>query len=427
MLRGFRLAVLAVLLAVPGSPPLTAQSTLTGSVEGSDGEPLVGAVVTVRPLLDTALRTQVETDEQGRFRMENFNPSRGYRFHVAKEGYRAVVRDVEAGHAGTSGDGILRQEFVLFPHGVNPTDEQSRRVILRRGSAAVGPYKKGIRAFERGEWVKARNRLESARRLDPELAQVHEALALVYHRLGEYEAGLEAADRALELSPWDPDFLRIRYEALESLGREQEARRALDRLAQAATDRSTAVFFYRDAVAAFKTGDAASAEVLFQTALRLAPEMIEAKSSLAKAYAHSGKYESALAISAEVLEARPGDVEMLRIRQQAWSALGRTEEARAALDELVRHDPGPRTATLLYNQGVKAFNAGDDAGAETIFNKALELHPHSLEARLGLAEVYLRQERYEDCLAETEKIESRNPGNQHARRIAERARVRMAD
>ena len=427
MLRVLRFAALAGLLAVPGSPPLAAQTTLTGSIEGPDGEPLVGAVVTVRPLLDAALRTQVETDEQGRFRMENFNPSRGYRFHVAKEGYRAVVRDVEAGIGGTSGDGILRQDFVLFPHGVNPMDEPSRRVILRRGSAATGPYKKGIRAFERGEWEKARERLESARRLDPELAPVHEALALVYHRLGEYEAGLETVDRALELAPWDPDLLRIRYEALASLGRKDEARRALDRLAQAATDRSTAVFFYQDAVAAFKAGDTASAEALFQTALRLAPEMIEAKDSLAQAYAHSGKYESALAMSAEVLAERPGDVEMLRIRQQAWHALGRAEEARAALDELVRHDPGPRTATLLYNQGVKAFNAGDDAGAETIFQRSLELDPHSLRTRLGLAEVYLRQERYEECLAEIDGIDSRHPGNAHARRIAERARVRMAD
>ena len=426
MSRLIRVVVLAALVAAPSWRALTAQAILSGSVEGPDGEPLVGAVVTVRPLLDATLRIQVETDEQGRFRMENFNPSRGYRFHVAKAGYRALLRDVEAGLHGTSADGVLRQEFVLFPVGVNPTDEESRLLIMSRQSAASGPYQRGIRAFERGDWEKARQRLESARRIDPELEPVHQALALVYHRLGEYQAGLEAAEQALEMSPWDPDLLRIRYEALVSLGRPEDAGEALDKLAEAATDRSTAIFFHNDGVAALKSGDHASAETMLRTALRLAPEMIEAKDSLAKAYALSGKYESALALSAEVLEVRPGDLELLRLRQEAWSALGRTQEALAALEDLVRQDPGPRTATLLYNQGVKEFNAGDDAGAERSFTRALGIDSDSLQARIGLAEVYLRQKRWEECLKETERIAELSPGNADAQRIAERARARMA-
>ena len=423
---GARAAALAALLVALWTPRLTAQATFSGLVTDPEGEPIAGAVVTVSPLLDSVLRFQVKTDEEGRFRMENFNPSRGYRFRVVKEGFRSETRDLEIGLGGGYGNAVLDQEFTLFPIGARAVDREARLVLMTRQSIAVEPYKRGIRAFERGNLGKARQRLEEARDKDPELAPVHEALALLYHQLGEFEAGLEAAERALELSPWDPDYLRIRYEALKALGRQEEAREALELLSRAAADRSTAIFFYRDGVAAWEEGDLESAEMLIHTALRLEPEMLEAKDALAKVYSERRKYESALALSAEVLEDKPGDLQLLRMRQMAWSALGRTEESLAAIEELARLDPGPRTATLIYNQGVKSFNSGDTDTAETVFLRALTLDPDHLQSLLGMAEVYLRQERFPECLAVTEKVEALSPGNSHAQRIAERARAWIA-
>lgn len=403
-----------------------AQASIGGTVEDHKGQPVDGAVVTVRPLLDSALRTQVTTDADGRFRMENFNPSRGYRFQVSKEGYRTLVRDVEAGLGGESLDGILNKRFVLFPIGVAPgQDKETKLVMMTRQSSAVGPYQKGVRALDRGDLDKARQRLERARDLDPKLAPVHEALSLVYHRQGDYDAALVAADKALEFSPWDPDYLRIRYEALRSLGRTDEARQALDRLAQAAADTTTAIIFHNDGVAAIRAGDHETAETMLRTALRLEPDMLEAKDALAKLYAQTRRFESALVTSEDLIAADPGNVEILRLRHEAWSALGRTEEALQALDALVTHDPGPRTATLLYNEGVAAFNAEDNTTAEQIFSKALGLDPQNLQARLGLAETYLRQKRYEECLAETQRILAQDPTNAHAQRVGQRAEARM--
>ena len=116
---------------------------------------------------------------------------------------------------------------------------------------------------------------------------------------------------------------------------------------------------------------------------------------------------------------------MLRVRHQAYAGLGETERALAALRDLARHDPGPRTSTLLYNLGVAAFNAGDDETAEKIFRQALDGDPRHLEARVGLAEVYLRQRRFELCLAEVDEILALDASHPDGLRIGEWARRRM--
>jgi tetratricopeptide (TPR) repeat protein len=415
------LPLLAVILLTAG--PVWAQATLGGTVSDSEGNPVHGVKVTVRPLLDDTLRFSVETGEDGRYTLENFNPSRGYRFQLFKEGYLGLWRDVEVGIDGTSRGSKFRQDFVLHrPEEGVP--RESRLVMLSRHSPAAGAYQKAQRALDRGDLEKALKRFENARQLDPELAPVHEGLAVVYHRMGRHTEALATAERALEISPGDPDFLRIRYDALAALGEGERARATLLELAQIAASPSHSTLFYNEGVEAARGGDTVLAESMFQNALRLDPELRKAREALAKVYIQSSKLESAAAMAGELLADTPGDVDLLRIRQEAFARLGREEDARQALRELVAADPGPRTATLLYNQGVAAFNGKDDAKAEELFRLALEVDSDNESARLGLAEVYLRQRRFDECLATLEPILRDDPEHTHALRVQERAIAR---
>lgn len=405
--------------------PLFSQGHLAGRVTDTEGKPVSGVQVKVSPMLDAVQSFQVETDEQGQYRLENFNPGRAYRFLVFKEGYRTVIRNVESGLSGTSGLGGLEEDFTLIPIGVDPGGKESNLLIMERHSPGTEAYRKGNRWLDRGNFEKAKRHYESARRLDPELAPVYEGLSLVYHKLGEYESALEASDKALELSPWEPDYLRIRYDALNALGREEEGRQVLMQLAQAAADAGTANLFYNEGVTAVRRRDIELAISMFEAALRLNPGMTLATEALAKVYAEGRKYEIALALALEVLVEEPDNLELLRLRQEAASHLGRGEEAAAALEELVRRDPSPRTATLIYNQGVAAFNGGDLATAERRFRTALGVDEDHLQSRIGLAEVLLKAKRYSECLDLTEGILADHPGHGDAERIAERAKTRM--
>ena len=413
----------ALLWLVPGL--LLAQGQLTGTVSDADGKPLAGVQVKVSPMLDAVQSFQVETDEQGRFRLENFNPGRAYRFFVSKEGYRTVIRNVESGLSGTSAVGGLKEDFVLIPIGIDPGRKESNLLIMERHSAGTEAYRKGNRWLERGNFEKAKKYYESARKLDPDLAPVYEGLSLVYHKLGEYEAALEASGKALELAPWEADYLRIRYDALNALGRHDEGRDVLMQLAQAAAGSSTANLFYNEGVAAVRRRDLELATSMFEAALRLNPGMMLATEALAKVYAEGRKFELALALALEVLAQEPDNLELLRLRQQAADHLGRTEEAAAALEELVRRDPSPRTATLIYNQGVAAFNGSDLETAERRFRAALQVDSAHLPSRLGLAETLLTAKRYPECLDLTADILTDHPGDDDAERIAQRARSRM--
>lgn len=405
--------------------PLAAQTSLAGTVRDAAGNPLAGAKVTVSPLLDAALRIRVETGEDGRYQMENFNPSRAYRFRIERDGYRPLRRDVEVGSAAVTLGSVMTQDFTLLEIGATGKEERSTLVVMSRNSAGIGPYRKGVRAFEQGDLEKARDRLENARDVDPELTPVYEILAQVYYALGDHPAALETADQVLENNPWDPLMLRIRYDTLRALGRTEEARASLEKLAEAAADRSTAGLFHNDGVAAAREGRREEARVLLEVALRLAPELTLARDALAKVYFELGRYESTVATARQLLADDPSRIELWRLVHQSWKALGRGEETLAALDDLVRHDPGPRTATLLYNEGVEAFNAEDDATALAIFERGLALDPDHLDLRLGRASVLLRRRDYPACLELTDAILDDHPGNAEALRIAERARVRM--
>ena len=399
------------------------QATLSGTVSDSEGNPIEGVQVTVRPLLDDTLRFTVETHADGRYALENFNPSRGYRFRLFKEGYLGLWRDVEVGLSGTDRGGQFRQDFVLH-RPEEGAKRESRLVMLSRYSPAAGMYQKAQRSLDRGDLKKALKRFESARDLDPELAPVHEGLALVYHQLGRHDDALAAAERALEIAPGDPDFLRIRYDALAALGEGERAREALLQLAQVAANPSNATLFYNEGVDAARKGDGELAESMFQNALRLDPELRKAKEALTKVYHQANKLESATAMATELLADDPNNLDLLRIRQESLARLGREEDAREALRTLVKADPSPRTATLLYNQGVAAFNSKDDLQAEELFQLALEVNPNNREARLGLAEVFLRLARYDECITILEPILAEEPEHAHAMRVRDRAVAR---
>lgn len=60
-------------------------------------------------------------------------------------------------------------------------------------------YDVGVSAFQRGDGREALRALMSAERLDPTLAEVHNALGLVYHANGKRELALTHYERALSL------------------------------------------------------------------------------------------------------------------------------------------------------------------------------------------------------------------------------------
>ncbi len=66
-------------------------------------------------------------------------------------------------------------------------------------------YKTGLDHYARQEFEAAADAFRRALEIDPEFADVHQALAHVREKLGDFDAALESAKRAAEINP--DDFL----------------------------------------------------------------------------------------------------------------------------------------------------------------------------------------------------------------------------
>jgi|GEM_PF-5852647 len=416
-----RRVAVSALLVLFGATLASGQRKISGTVVDFQGQPVAEATVIVSALLDPTKRVRVETNSEGDYAFENFHPGRAFRFEVSMQGFQTAVRTAEVGIAGTSAGAAFRQDITLYPIGSDREERSAELLLLAERSPAQGPYTKGIRALDSGDLDRARKWLEQAKALDQKLAPIDDGLAYVYHQLGEHGSAIEAVDRALKSRPGEADYLRIRYEALRGLGRSSEARATLMQLGQAAFGTDVASLFFNEGVQAVSGDDLELAVAMFDAALRIAPEMIDARSSLAKVYMKAGRFESALAEARTALLDRQNDVALLRIQHEALASLGRADEALEALDQLAEHDRSPRTANLFYNEGVRYFNAGDNERAGSAFRRALDVDAASLDALIGLAEVELRQKRYSECLSTIERIRTLSPAHPSLRSLESRA------
>lgn len=127
--------------------------------------------------------------------------------------------------------------------------------------------------------------------------------------------------------------------------------------------------------------------------------------------------EAALAAADVALALAPEDVPGLNGRFEALSLLGRTAEAEAALAVLAEKVRTPATAVLLYNAGAQASNSKDPDKAKQIeisrhyFEQALTINPSLYQAHTGLAELDIREEKFEDAVSELSRVIEISPRN----------------
>jgi tetratricopeptide (TPR) repeat protein len=142
---------------------------------------------------------------------------------------------------------------------------------------------------------------------------------------------------------------------------------------------------YNEGVAAFRVGDNAAAEASFLRALELQDDLTAATSALGVLYMQSGRHAEAAAMAERVLAGEPDDARMLRLRWDAWRAVGDEAKAKEAFDALAAADPQVLVKDL-FDEGARLFEAGDIAGARQQFERVLEIDPEHARAhyQLGL-------------------------------------------
>ncbi len=213
-------------------------------------------------------------------------------------------------------------------------------------------------------------------------------LASLFLSTASKEAALAMAERAVELEPRSIDALILRslcqravaYEKLAQ-GKGLEARKMMDR-----------------------------AEVSLEKALVFQPKNKDALIAMGMLLFDLGKLEAASKYVRSAIKEYPREwsaymleAKIDRARKKYGEALRNLEKAKELSMDLVP-DPYLLAGAICYEK--EWLEEG-----KREFEKALEIHPDNLNARLGAADYFLKKERYDEAISSYSKIKADFPRN----------------
>jgi len=176
-----------------------------------------------------------------------------------------------------------------------------------------------------------------------------------------------------------------------------------------------AILVYNEGVEAQRAGDLELAAKKYGEAATINPELAAAHTSLAGVAHMQGDYETAAAEAEKALAIDPTDVRAMQLRFDAYRLAGNDVKAEEAAQ------------SLIFNEGVEAYNSGDVSTAISKFQQAADLDPNLVQARLALAKIFFAEGSLSEALARAEEVLELQPDHADALRITYDSALRLGD
>jgi tetratricopeptide (TPR) repeat protein len=188
-----------------------------------------------------------------------------------------------------------------------------------------------------------------------------------------------------------------------------------------------AVAAYNAGVAALKAKDLATAEAKFKESVAHDPNLRQGWGTLSSVHLQQGHNQEAAEAAEKAIALGSTDEALFMARWQAYKNLGDEAKAAAALKDLEATGRRAEEAKRIHNEAVALAKAGNDAGAFTEFQEALELNPNLQESLLGLATVGVKIGRNAEAATAAETILKSDPSNEKALRVRYNACLALGD
>jgi len=291
---------------------------------------------------------------------------------------------------------------------VDPSSEEAsrNRLVRARLHLAIASL-----CLDRGDDVGARNQVEVALALVPEMTEALMMLGYVLEKTGDIVTAVERYSAVLDINPDNTDALQARANARMALRLDREAIEDLERLCGLGLEGEgarirLAVAYLRlgeletarenylkalqlnlepsDAaqvhhhlgIIEVRTGSIERAVEEYRTALGLDPNLVLARLDLGEALGRLGRWEESEKMYRQVVEAEPGNIRARLGEAEALASMGRWSEARRGLAEGWRANP--ESVELLHALARLLASADDPEVRDG--DRALDLARRTLRA-----------------------------------------------
>ena len=305
----------------------------------------------------------------------------------------------------------------------------------------------GQQALSSGDYPAAEQAFEKLRALEPEVAEVHANLGVIYFQERKYDQAVQALRQALKLKPSLRRPQSLLAISLAELGDYRQALPGLEKEFRQSTDpaikRQCGLELMRTYSGLDQSSKAAAIaqemnrlypddpEVLYhsgrvygdlafvtmQKLAQVAPGSVWRHQALGEAAESQEQFDTAISEYRQVLALDPGRpgihyrlgrTFMARTRQTTSS-----EDLAAAQKEFEQELAiDPRNGNAAYEIAEARRNAGQLADAQNLFEQALKYHPDFEEAHLGLASVLMSEQKPQQALPHLQKAIALNSENE---------------
>ncbi len=383
ILRKSALLSLVILGMTAGAAFAGKDARIHGSVLDENGEPVPKATIVITTDQLDNFNESIKTNKKGKYSLLIGDATLTYIFSVEKDGFRTTKESVKLKLETTT-----KRDFTLNSGASGgPPKTATGELAASASNAAIRAYNAGAEALRVGDLESARTHLETALEKDSDLAPAHGVMALVLNGLGDHQAAVTAAERALELRPGEPNGLKARFDAYRALGNDAMAEEAGAALAESGANAEAAKLVYNEGADASRAGDRIGAIKAFEEAARLDPTLTEASDALSGLYFAENRFDEAALAAERVLESDPAHLKALKIRFESYRALKDQKKAQEALVGLAAVDPDIGVEAF-YHQGIDLFNGGQMEEALASFQQALTLDPTFAKTHFNMALAY---------------------------------------
>ena len=257
----------------------------------------------------------------------------------------------------------------------------------------------------------------------PEAPEPVLELALLYEGRGTFDKAETALKSALAKKPGAVEIAARLADFYVRRGNPQAAEAVYEQVLR----ENPAAIAPRLALAAFyrrqRAGDKALA--LLEQARTTAPEDLNVLNALAALYAETGKPQDADALVTRILEKDATNVEARLTRVRVLAGAQKLPEAAALVDAVI--ESAPRNGDAYYLKGIVCRAREEHEKAKSAFQSAVDYASANLNARLFLAEAYVRERSATLALEQLKFVLARDPENTQALTLAGNAHLLLGN